>query len=271
MQNAAIEALGLDWVYVPMAVRPGGLGEAVAGARAMGFVGLNCTIPHKEAAAALAEELDDAARLTGAVNTLKFGDAVQGFNTDVYGFTQTVLAEAEITFEDLTVLILGAGGAARGIAVGAAQEGARKVIVANRTRPRAEEVVLRLEASFPRTRFEIVQASEPSLANAAARSDLIVNATSLGLRPDDPLPIAARSLEPRHVVMDTVYTPPETPLLTAARAAGAISVGGLGMLARQGARSLALWSGLEADEDLMLRVLRQTAAAQPGSTKPSAR
>lgn len=259
MQNAAIAALGLDWVYVALPVKPSDIEACVLGARAMGIIGLNCTIPHKELVLPFVDEIDDAARAIRAVNTLHFREdgAVVGHNTDAYGFSATVMSEGEVMFEGRSVLILGAGGAARGMAAGAAAEGARKIIIANRTRERAERIVEDLGAAFPASDWEIVQASEGSLSNAARRASIIANATSLGMRPDDPLPIPAGVLTPEHVVFDTVYAPPETALLRAAAKAGAIAVGGLGMLARQGARSLAIWSGLNPDEELMLNVLRE--------------
>lgn len=261
MQNAAIEALGIDWVYVALPVPPASLEDALKGARAMGFAGFNCTIPHKETILPLLDEIDELARAIGAVNTVQFVEGRSiGHNTDAYGFTETVLADGELMLRDATVLVLGSGGVARAIAAGAASEGARKIILANRTRSRAEAIVREVGAAFPDIAWEVVQASPPSLAHAASRAELIVNATSLGLRPGDPLPIQAEALNPGQVVFDTVYTPPETALLRAARARGAVCVGGLGMLARQGARALAIWTGLEPDEDLMLSVLQKCAA-----------
>jgi shikimate dehydrogenase len=131
------------------------------------------------------------------------------------------------------------------------------VILANRTRERAERIAADMAPAFPATQFEVVQHSPASLKNAASRAQIIANASSLGMRPTDPLPIPEDCIEPHHVVFDTVYAPPETALLKRAAACGAIAVGGLGMLARQGARSLAIWSGLQPDEDLMLATLRR--------------
>lgn len=266
MHNAAIAALGLDWVYIALPVSPSDIEACVRGARAMGFIGLNCTIPHKELVLPLVDEIDETARAIRAVNTLHFREdgAVVGYNTDAYGFAATVIAEGEIMFPGRAVLILGAGGAARGMAAGAAAEGAKKIIIANRTRERAERIVEDLGAAFPSVEWEIVQASDSSLANAARRVSVIANATSLGMRPDDPLPLPAEAITPEHLVFDTVYAPPETGLLKAARNAGAIAVGGLGMLARQGARSLAIWSGMNPDEELMLNVLRERIRAREG-------
>lgn len=276
MQNAAIRALGLDWVYVAFPVPPEAIPAAIAGARALGIVGLNCTIPHKELVPPHLDEIDPIARAIGAVNTIHFrpdGRAV-GHNTDAYGFAATVMAEAEIPLEGATVLVLGGGGAARGMAAGAAIEKARKVILANRSRERAERIVADLEPVFPDTRWEVVQASEPSLRNAAERSTVIANATSLGMRAEDPSPIPASCILPEHVVFESVYAQPETALLRAAREAGAIRVGGLGMLARQGAKSLSIWSGMEPSEDLMLdtlrAVLRERALAAASGKKSNA-
>lgn len=268
MQNAAMEALGLDWAYVPFHVRPEGLKAAIDGARVMGLVGLNVTIPHKETVVTFMDELDPLAEAIGAVNTIHFVDGrARGYNTDAYGFTQSVLADGEIEMAGATVLVLGGGGAARGLAAGAASEGAKKVILANRTRARAERIASDLERVFPNVGWEVVQASATSLKNAAGRAKIVANATSLGMKATDTLPIPAEALYPGQIVFDSVYvrpssvrsgaagSPGDTALLQAARAAGCVTVGGLAMLARQGAKSLAIWTGLQPDEDMMLSLL----------------
>lgn len=264
MQNAAIEALGLPWIYLGFNVKPENLGFALTGMRSMGFVGINVTIPHKETILSHLDELDEMAQAIGAVNTVHFEDGrAKGYNTDGYGFTQSVLADGEMEMTGATVLILGGGGAARGMAAAAAAAGAKKIILANRTRARAERIAADLQGPFPEVRWEVVQLSATSLKNAAGRSQVIANATALGMKPSDPLPIPAEAISPGQVVFDSVYVTPrgstggpgETPLLLAAKAAGAIPVTGLGMLARQGAKSLSIWSGLQPDEDLMLSTL----------------
>jgi shikimate dehydrogenase len=263
MQNAAIQALGLPWAFLAFNVKPENLGSAIVGAAALGIIGMNVTIPHKETVVTHLDELDELAEAIGAVNTIHFTEGkAKGYNTDGYGFTQSVLSDGELEMAGATVLILGAGGAARGMAAGAAAEGARKVILANRTRSKAEKIADELGRAFPTVQWEVVQASAPSLANAAGRSQIIGNATSLGMKPGDALPIPAEALQPGQVVFDSVYVstdpgapPGETALLKAAKAAGCIPVTGLGMLARQGALSLSIWSGMEPDEDLMLSML----------------
>jgi shikimate dehydrogenase len=267
MQNAAIRALGLDWVYIALPVAPRNLGDAMTGVRALGIVGVNCTIPHKETVIPFLDEIDPVARAIGAVNTVhnKAGKLV-GYNTDAYGFSASVMAEGELMFPEITTLVIGGGGVARGIAAGAAAEGAKKIILANRTRAKAEKIAADIGEAFPDCRIEVVQASASSLRNAAERSELIVNATALGMRDDDDLPLPADCIEPEHLVFDTVYAPPDTALLRTARERGARTIGGLGMLARQGAKSLSIWSGMEPDEDLMLNVLRKTAAQRAKAT-----
>lgn len=264
MQNAAIQALGLPWIYAAFHVKPEALGATVAGMKAMGIVGINVTIPHKETIVSHLDEVDELAEAIGAVNTVHFVDGrAKGTNTDGHGFTQSVLSDGEIEMAGTTVLILGAGGAARGIAAGAASEGARKIILANRTREKAERIAGDLERVYPDVRWEVVQASASSLRNAAGRAKVIANATSLGLKAGDELPIAADALQAGQVVFDSVYVkatpeggaPGDTPLLVAARRAGCVPVNGLAMLARQGAKSLAIWSGMQPDEDLMLTTL----------------
>lgn len=272
MQNAAMQALGLPWIYTAFHVKPEGLGAAVAGMKAMGLVGINVTIPHKETILPHLDEVDELAEAIGAVNTVHFHEGrAKGTNTDGYGFTQSVLADGEVEMAGATVLILGGGGAARGIAAGAASEGAKKVILANRTREKAERIAGDLERVYPDVRWEVVQASPSSLKNAAGRSRVIANATSLGLRLGDELPIAPEALTAGQVVFDSVYVkatpegggPGDTPLLVAARRAGCIPVNGLAMLARQGAKSLTIWSGMEPDEDLMLTTLIRYVRSKP--------
>lgn len=260
MQNDALRRLGLDWVYVPMPVRPEELREAVAGARALGFVGLNVTVPHKEAMARLMDHLDPTAAAIGAVNTVHFTEeGCIGHNSDAYGFSRTVQVEGAFDFSGRTVLQIGAGGVGRAMAAGAAEAGAGRVLLFNRSHERAVGLAGELAQYYPGVRFEALTREE--MREAAAEADLIANATTLGMKPDDAVPIEEAWIEPRHVVFDTVYTPAVTRLLAAAQRRGARTVGGLGMLARQGAMSLRIWTrGLvdrEPDEDRMLEVLRE--------------
>ena len=256
MQNAAIEKLGLNWIYVALGVPPEQLTAAVAGARAMGFVGLNITIPHKEAVLDLLEALDPLARSIGAVNTIHFdADRAIGYNTDAQGYTRTVEEEGDFDFAGKTVLQIGAGGAGRAMAAGAAAAGTTRILLSDIDPARTNRLVEDLASHFSATTFRAL-GGPADLGEAARQAHLIANATPLGMRPDDPLPLPLEAIEPRHVVFDAVYNIPRTALLGAAQARGARIIPGLGMLARQGARALEIWSGRRPDEALMIQVLK---------------
>jgi shikimate dehydrogenase len=279
MQNAALRALGLDWVYGAFPVAPEKLAEAIHGARALGLVGLNVTIPHKQAVPALMDELDPLAQAIGAVNTIRFTeDRTLGYNTDAIGYTRTVQEEGDFDFAGATVLQIGAGGVGRAMAAGAALAGAARVLIHARRPVAAAELAGALAPHFPATTFEAVPAEELEIAageiGAAGEQGLIANATPLGMHAGDALPLDEALIPAECTVFDTVYVPAETAFLQAARRRGAMAVGGLGMLARQGAQSLRHWTGLEPDEELMLRVLREGLqsslrdSADKGTQKP---
>lgn len=238
MQNAALAALGLDqWSYEAIEVAPEGFAARVGGMVAEGFAGANVTIPHKEAALALAELPSDAAREIGAANTLSFGEGeIAAENTDAGG----LLAALPTTPLDARALVLGAGGAARAAVWALAGEGAR-VDVWNRTARRAAELCEALGGK-----------AVPSPAQG--EYDLIVNTTSVGLTGEDPfaeLPLEAGGFVPGQLVVDMVYGADAGALLRAASAAGATTIDGLEILVRQGALSFEIWTGREAPLDVM--------------------
>ncbi len=247
MHNAAFAALGLNWVYVACRVDPGNLRRALDGAREMGFAGVNLTVPHKILALEMVDEADAEARALGAVNTIRFetNGRLCGFNTDGYGFTQAIAEEFGCAVAGLRVLVLGAGGAGRALALTCRRAGAARVVVANRT-------VARL-ADLPGCEG-IALADAPGILREV---DLIVNATSVGLRPGESLGIQPGR---QHLVYDTIYNPPQTELLRVARAAGARTANGLGMLLHQGARAFELWTGRAAPVEVMRAALRRAVA-----------
>lgn len=271
MQNAALAALGLNWRYLAFEVPPAKLREAIAGAQAMRFVGLNLTVPHKLLAAELVDAMDDSAKVWGAVNTIRFetqdaagqwGPASPsapaaspmrslGFNTDADAITRALREDLEVTLRGATVLLLGAGGAGRVAALKLAEEGAAKLFLVNRTAAKAEALADELSRRFPGCRVE--------LGYPGGTVDLLLNATSLGLRADDPLPVAtgAFDLGQASAVYDMIYQPAETALLQAARAAGCRTANGLGMLLYQGARALEIWTGQPAPLAVMRRALTE--------------
>jgi shikimate dehydrogenase len=235
---------GVDGAYVPLAVEPAQVGPAVRGLLACGFRGVNVTIPHKEAAFALCDDLADSARRAGAVNTLRFEDGrILGSNTDGYGFLES-LAEQAPGFDPRSgpAVLLGAGGAARAIAAALLDAGCPRVTLVNRTRPRAEALAAALGGP-------VLVAEAPPLAGAA----LLVNTTSLGMAGQPPLGIDLSPLPPTAIVADIVYVPLETPLLAAARARGLVAVDGLGMLLHQARPGFAAWFGVAPQVDAGLR------------------
>ena len=257
MQNAAISQLGLDWAYIAMPVKPDDLENAVTGAQSQGFIGLNCTLPHKEALLDLIDEPDPAARRIGAVNTMHFTNrGILGYNTDTVGYVETVRKEADFNFKGSHVFQSGAGGVGRAMAGGAAQAGIRRLTLANRTADKAIALAEYLRDQFPKLTVDVAGTVNQAMY-AAEEADLVANATSLGMKNGDPIPVPTRILSSRHTVFDTVYAPAKTPFLIEAQKQGARPVGGLGMLARQGAASLRIWSDMEPDEDLMIETLKR--------------
>ncbi|MBI4661290.1 MAG: shikimate dehydrogenase [Verrucomicrobia bacterium] len=272
MHNAAIAALGLDWRYLAFDVRPEELRQAVAGAQVMRFIGLNLTLPHKLLAVDMMDELDESAREWGAVNTIRFearkadGDWVplaqlppqeaaeirrRGFNTDADALVRALQEDLACNFRGATVLVLGAGGAGRVAALRLAAEQVKRLFLVNRTPEKAKTVGAEIERRFPAVQVRV------GYPDAAV--DLIVNATSLGLRETDPVPMDERQFQLRKAgaVFDMIYQPAETPLLQAAKAAGCRVANGLGMLLYQGARALELWVGQAVPVHVMRKALEE--------------
>jgi shikimate dehydrogenase len=240
MQNAALEALGLDYVYLAFAVAPGRLHDAIAGAQALGVRGLNVTIPHKEAVLALCRP-DDNARAVGAVNTLTFeaDGTVTGANTDVHGF-KMLCSEAGADVRG-RALVLGAGGAARAV-IAALRETASSTLVVSRTARTIEGTQV---LGWPRT--------APEWERLLVETDLLIDATPRGLD-DEPADPDLKVLPPNAVVLDLVVRQ-ETPLVRAARERGLRAAAGASMLVHQGAASLELWVGLRPPLDVMRAAL----------------
>jgi shikimate dehydrogenase len=236
MMNAAFRELGLDWRYLRLPLPPERFVEAVRALPGSGYRGANVTIPHKVAAHDLADELSDSARAIGAVNTLSFGDGggISGDNTDAGGLLDAIGEPVSGT-----ALVLGAGGAARAAAWALAQAGA-EVTVWSRTAERAAELAADLGVGH---------SERPS------PSELLVNATSVGLRAGDTL--EGLPLVDARVVVDLVYGAQVTPVVRWAEERGARVVDGLEVLVRQGARSLALWTGAEPPVEVMRRAVVQ--------------
>lgn len=273
MQNAGLAALGLNWRYLAFDVHPEDLRPAIEGARRMGFIGLNLTVPHKVPALEMIDVLDEQARTWGAINTIVFesrdpagqwapvggldGPPEQpvrgrGFNTDADAIARALKEEfSGDILRGATVLLLGAGGAARAAALRLAREGVAAFYLVNRTEARAAELAAELANSYPGV------AAVPGYPPESA--DLVINATPLGLKAEDPLPIDPqwfRARRPRFVY-DMIYRPMETALLRLARQTGCRAANGAGMLLHQGARALELWTGRPAPLPVMRAALEK--------------
>ena len=262
MQNAAFKKKGIDFLYVPFRVRKEELGRAIEGMRALHIKGLNVTIPHKVAAIRFLDELDPLAEKIGAVNTIVNEDGVlTGYNTDATGFLQALL-ENGIEPEGKNVLVLGAGGASRAISLILADSGARLTIL-NRLQELdwAEELAGRISQIFKRE-VKALELNRKNLTSTLKKTDILVNATSVGMTPDiEQTPVASNLLKPEITVFDIVYNPIKTRLLKEAEAAGAKTISGVEMLVWQGALAFEKWTGLKAPVDLMrketVRLLQQ--------------
>ena len=268
MHNPAMAALGLNWRYLAFEVHPDNLRNAIAGAKAMNFVGLNLTVPHKLLAVELVDILDDTARKWGAVNTIRFEGKnsdgqwqpihsfseapkeirAHGFNTDADAIMRALREDLGFEPGGKSVLLLGAGGAGRVAALKLAEEGVGELYLVNRTVSKAEQIAAELKAAA---------GVRLSVEYPRHDVDLVLNATSLGLKKEDSLPFDSNafSLSRARAAYDMIYRPVETPFLRAATQAGCKTANGLGMLLYQGARALELWTGKIAPISIMREAL----------------
>ncbi len=259
MQNAGLAGLGLNWRYLAFDVHPDDLRAAIAGAKAMGFIGLNLTVPHKILALDMIEEIEPSARVWGAVNTIRVEGRngnewkplnellavptevrAHGFNTDADAITRDIEEDLGVKVRGAAVLLLGAGGAGRTAALKLASEGVSELFLVNRTQSKAEGLLAEIRKNWPGVRV--------TLGYPKRRVELVLNTTSLGLSPEDALPWneAEFSLQSAASAYDMIYRPAETTFLARAKAAGCKTSNGLGMLLYQGAAALELWTGRKA-------------------------
>lgn len=267
IHNSAFAALNLNWCYVPLPVLPERLGEAVAGLRALGFVGANVTVPHKEAVMSHLDDVTPEAQAIGAVNTIVVReDKLIGYNTDWQGFL-TALSEGSFDPQGQRVVVLGAGGAARAVVYALAQVRAQ-VTVLNRTLARAQTLVQDFSLLFPSLSLLSLPLTPQTLEEQTAEAHLLVNATPIGTWPEIDESLWPEDLAfPGHLtVFDLVYNPRETKLLRQARRAGTKVIGGLGMLVHQGAAAFELWTGEKAPVEMMYEVASRGAFSEKGGS-----
>jgi len=257
MQEAAFAALGLNWRYLTVEVPPAKLADAIRGMRAFGMKGANLTIPHKVAVMEHLDRIAPDAALIGAVNTIRReSDLLIGENTDGKGFLRGVRETAHVDPKGKRIVVLGAGGAARAIVTELTLAGAADILVVNRGMLRGESMVADLAAkTHGPIRFE----RWPIIYAVPAGTDILVNATSIGLYPEvDAMPaVDLRAIEPAALVCDVVFNPPETRLLAAARLLNLRVLDGLSMLVNQGVIGFELWTGHPAPEPIMKNALRR--------------
>jgi len=253
MHNAAFAKIKRDACYVPFAVAPADLGRAVRAVVALGIRGLNITIPHKETIIPFLDDLTDDARMIGAVNTIEVNRGkLIGHNTDGRGFLRSLREETGFRPKGKTILMVGSGGAARAVGINLALSGARTIILCDLDTVKASKLGREIQNKTA-TRVEVV--SQERLEKAAPTAECIINATPLGLKPGDPLPIPRHLIRKDQLICDLVYNPLRTPLLKAARSAGADTLSGIGMLLYQGVIAFEIWTGGKAPVKVMKAAL----------------
>ncbi len=261
-QQAAFDHCSLDVSYKAWPVATDRLEPEVRKLRDDGYLGANVTVPHKERIGTFLDDLEPLAKALGAVNTIVKEDSrLVGYNTDAHGFMEALRKDGACDPKGLSVLVLGAGGAARAAVFALVGAEVASLIIANRTLARAESLAGEFEAAS--AGVEAVPMEEPALAAACKKADLIVNTTSMGMRhgiAEGETPLKAGTIRARSLVYDLVYNPAETPLLVEAKAAGAKTLGGLPMLVYQGAASFELWTGRPAPIDVMFEAARKALA-----------
>ena len=263
MQNAALRHCKIAMQYARFHIRPNELGEALEPVRKADFVGLNLTIPHKVFVLDLVNHISDDAKRIGAINVLKVENGkFHGFNTDGRGFSRAIREEFSVDLRDLRVMVLGAGGAARAIALECAKANCERLVIANGTLEKGKLLADKLRDFFqgpkvfgPVPRLQSIPWEENAFRFQISNTDLIVNATPVGLNRSDPSPIASRLLAPHLMVYDTLYSAQRTPLVSAALEAGARAANGLSMLLYQGALAFEIWFEREAPVEVMRKAL----------------
>ena len=255
MHNAAFEKLGMDYAYVAFDVEPQNLKSAIDGAKSLGIMGLNVTIPHKIEVMQYLDEIDEVAGLIGAVNTIDFKD-MKGYNTDGIGAVRAI--EEVTSIKDKNVVIAGAGGASRAISFYIAKYGASRLTILNRNVEKAQKLASDVSNSGLIDDVEADSISE--IASLLDDADILINTTPVGMHPnvnDEPI-ASASDMHEGLVVFDAVYNPNETGLLKEAVKAGAEPIFGIKMLLYQGAESFRIWTGADAPVDAMEDALRKT-------------
>ena len=262
IQNAAYAEMGLDAVYVCLRIT-GDVPSAVKAAAALGLRGLNVTIPYKSVVMGALDTIDPLAEKVGAVNVISFDDGIAGFNTDVSAAVRSLREGLGRPLKGLKSVLIGAGGSARALAFGLASEGAT-VVIANRTSARSARLAEEVARRMPSSEITSMPLQQGRLGEALRESDLLINATPVGMypRPDGSI-INREALHRGLLVMDLVYNPPRTRLLREAEKVGCRTVGGLMMLVYQAVDSIRIWTGREPDMETLLDAATEALSKYP--------
>lgn len=273
IQNAAFREAGVDGVYLAFHVLPENLAEAVAGARAMGFMGLNITVPHKVAVMEHLDSVDEGARAIGAVNTVVNRDGrLVGYNTDGAGYLSSLATEMGFTPRGKNVVILGAGGAARAILHAVLAGEPASVVIANRTVKKASDLADEFSSVAPDATVDVCSLDAKALSGPASGADLVVNTTSMGMDGSPGPDFPVDSMPEYGIVSDIVYKPLETEILGKALDRGLRAHRGLGMLIHQGALGFRLWTGKDAPVETMKNAaMKALGLAAPEEEHPEVR
>lgn len=254
--NAAFKKAKLNWVYLPLPVEPEHLGPAVEGMKALNFAGFNITMPHKRAVIDYIDGLTEEAKIIEAVNTVKREDGgFIGYNTDCRGFIESLRRDAGFDPGGRSALIVGAGGAARSVATALAMNGAAAVTIVNRTPAKARLIALLIKENFAGCEVKVLAQNDEKILSDIKRSQLIVNATSVGMGNNPGLPIAVDGIGKDHLIYDLIYSPPETEFLLKAKSRGARVINGVKMLLYQGMVAWEIWTGQRPPAETMAETL----------------
>ncbi len=257
-QNAAFASLGMDAVYIPFEVPPEKLKPAFASIKALGLSGINVTIPHKQAVLPLVDALSPEVKGIGAANTIVFrGGRSKAYNTDGEGFIRSLKSDLKVNPKGRSVLLFGCGGAAKAIAFVLAREGAKNITFVDQVEKRAKELAAKTKKDFPRCGTTYIPFSGPRIKEEVLDSDLLVNASPVGMHKGDPCIVDPTALHKGLAVYDIVYNPPATPLLKEAKKRGIKAANGLGMLLYQGALSFEFFTGKKAPVPVMRAALKK--------------
>lgn len=262
MHEAALRELGIDANYIVLELVPDAFKKLMRRASGFSLSGFNVTVPYKETVMKYLDKVRPEARAIGAVNTVfKQGTRWTGANTDMEGFLRTLVSDGGFRPSGKKAVVLGAGGAARAVVYGLSREGIREVLIADCFPEKARKIARDMGKIFKKTDYRAVEAGTPEVKEALQKADVIINATPIGLKAQDPAVVPEdwipKSGAKKIFFMDLIYNPAVTPFLKIAKKKGHRTLNGLGMLLYQGVRALELWTGKKAPVSVMRRALLQ--------------